>query len=119
MIRMEQSQRYSLRLKYELSMNFSFNGDYPAYIRGLAYLQLGEGRLAAAEFQKLLDHKGLVGTDVIGVLAHLQIARAQKMMGDEASARKWYEDFVALWKDADPEIPILIAAKSEYAKLRK
>ena len=106
-------------LKYELSMNFSFNGVYPAYIRGFAYLQLGEGRLAAAEFQKLLDHKGLVGTDVIGVLAHLQIARAQKMMGDEASARKSYEDFLARWKDAEPDIPILIAAKSEYAKLRK
>jgi eukaryotic-like serine/threonine-protein kinase len=106
-------------LKYELSLNLSFNGLYPAYIRGLAYLQLGEGRLAAAEFQKLVDHKGLVGTDVIGVLAHLQIARAQRMMGDKASARKWYEDFLALWKDADPDIPILIAAKSEYAKLRK
>jgi eukaryotic-like serine/threonine-protein kinase len=104
-------------LKYELSYNYSFNGLYPAYIRGLAYLQLGDGRLAAAEFQKLLDHRGLVGRDVIGALAHLQIARAQKMMGDEASARKWYEDFLALWKSADPDIPILKQAKAEYAKL--
>jgi eukaryotic-like serine/threonine-protein kinase len=106
-------------LKYELSFNFSFNGLYPAYIRGLAYLQLGEGRLAAAEFQKLVDHRGLVGIDVIGALAHLQIARAQKMMGDEASARKWYEDFLALWKDADPAVPIYQQAKAEYAQLGK
>jgi eukaryotic-like serine/threonine-protein kinase len=106
-------------LKYELSWNYSFNGLYPAYIRGLAYLQLGEGRLAAAEFQKLQDHRGLVGTDVIGALAHLQMARAQKMMGDEASARKAYEDFLTLWKDADSDIPIYQQAKAEYAKLRK
>jgi len=106
-------------LKYELSFNFSFNGLYPAYIRGLAYLQLGEGRLAAAEFQKLVDHRGLVGIDVIGALAHLQMARAQKMMADEGSARKWYEDFLTLWKDADPDIPIYQQAKTEYAKLGK
>jgi DNA-binding winged helix-turn-helix (wHTH) protein/Flp pilus assembly protein TadD len=106
-------------LKYELSFNWSFNGLYPAYIRGLAYLQLGDGRSAAAEFQKLVDHRGLVGTDVIGALARLQIARAQKMMGDEASARKWYEDFLALWKDADPDVPIYQQAKAEYAKLGK
>jgi tetratricopeptide (TPR) repeat protein len=106
-------------LKYELSMNDSFNGLYPAYLRGLAYLQLGNGRLAAAEFQKLMDHKGLVGRDVIGALAYLQMARAQKMTGDEASARKWYEQFLALWKDADPNIPILKQAKAEYARLPK
>ena len=106
-------------LKYELSFNLSFNGLYPAYIRGLAYLQLGEGRLAAAEFQKLLDHRGLVGADVIAALAHLRMARAQKMMGDEASARKWYEDFLALWKDADTDVPIYQQAKAEYARLGK
>jgi len=105
--------------KYELSWNFSFNGLYLAYMRGLAYLQLGDGRLADAEFQKLVDHRGLVGPDVIGALAHLQIARALKMMGDEASARKWYDDFLALWKDADPDVPIYQQAKAEYAKLRK
>jgi eukaryotic-like serine/threonine-protein kinase len=60
-----------------------------------------------------------VRIDVIGALAHLQIARAQKMMGDEASARKWYEDFLNLWKDADPDLPIYRQAKAEYAKLRK
>jgi len=75
--------------------------------------------LAAAEFQKLVDHRGLVESDVIGALAHVQMARAQKMMGDEASARKWYEDFLALWKDADPDVPINQQAKAEYAKLGK
>ncbi len=105
--------------QYELSVNPSFNGLYPAYIRGLAYLQLGEGRLAAAEFEKLADHRGLVGTDVIGALAYLQMARAQIMMRDEASARKSYEDFLDLWKGADPDIPIYRQAKAEYATLRK
>ena len=104
-------------LKYELSFNLSFNGVYPAYVRGLAYLELGQGRLAAAEFQKLVDHRGLVGTNVIGALARLQMARAQKMMAAGASARKWYEDFLALWKDSDPEVPIYQQAKAEYAKL--
>src|SRR5207248_2019617 len=94
-------------------------GLYPAFIRGLAYLQLGEGRLAAAEFQKLVDHRGLVGRDVIGALAHLQMARAQKMMGDNASARKSYEEFLIIWKDADPDVPIYQQAKAEYARLEK
>jgi eukaryotic-like serine/threonine-protein kinase len=106
-------------LKYELSFNLSFNGLYPAYIRGLAYLQRGEGRLAAAQFQKLLDHRGLVATDVIGALAHLQMARAQKMMGDNASARKSYEEFLSIWKDADPDVPIYQQAKAEFARLKK
>lgn len=105
--------------RYESTMNTSFNGPYPAYIRGLAYLQLGEGRLAVTEFQKLLDHRGLVGTDEIGALAYLQMARAHRMMGDKAPARKWYEDFLDLWRDADPEVPILKQAKSEYANLLK
>ncbi len=100
-----------------MSFNLSFNGLHPAYIRGLAYLQLGEGRLAAAEFQKLVDHRGLVASDVIGALAYLQMARAQKMMGDEGSAREWYEEFLTIWKDADPDIPILKQAKAEFAKL--
>jgi hypothetical protein len=106
-------------LRYELSWNDSFNGLYPAYLRGLAYLRQGEGRLAAVEFQKLLDHRGLVGTDVIGATTSLQMARAQKMMGDEGAARKSYETFLDLWKNADPDIPIYRQAKAEYAKLRK
>ncbi len=106
-------------VKYDLAYPVSFNSLYPAYIRGLAYLQMGEGRLAAAEFQKLLDHPGIVGRDVIGALAQLQLARAQKMMGNEAAARNSYEDFLTLWKDADSDLPVYRQAKAEYAKLRK
>jgi hypothetical protein len=106
-------------VKYDLATPLGFNSLYPAYIRGLAYLKMGEGRLAAAEFQKLLDHPGIVGRDVIAALAHLQLARAQKMVDNQAAARKSYEDFLILWKDADPEIPIYQQAKAEYAKLRK
>src|SRR6267154_1869032 len=106
-------------VKYDLAYPAdSFNSLYPAYIRGLAYLQMGEGRMAAAEFQKLLDHPGLVGTDILGALSYLQVARAQKMMGDQSAARKSYEDFLTLWKDADSDIPIYRQAKAEYARLR-
>ena len=105
-------------VKYDFADADSFNSLYPAYIRGLAYLQMGEGRLAAVEFQKLLDHPGRVEREITGALSHLQLARAQKMMGDEAAARKSYEDFLTLWKDADSDIPIYRQAKAEYARLR-
>jgi serine/threonine protein kinase/Tfp pilus assembly protein PilF len=105
-------------VKYDLADADSFNSLYPAYIRGLAYLQMGEGRLAAVEFQKLLDHPGRVEREITGALSHLQLARAQKMMGDQAAARKSYEDFLTLWKDADSDIPIYQQAKAEYARLR-
>jgi hypothetical protein len=105
--------------KYELADPDSFSVLYPAYIRGLAYLQMHEGRLAAAEFEKLLAHPSLVGTAVTGALSRVQLARAQRMMGDEAAARKSYEDFLILWKDADPDIPIYQQARAEYVELRK
>jgi serine/threonine protein kinase/tetratricopeptide (TPR) repeat protein len=105
-------------VKYELADSRSFCTLYPAYIRGLAYLQMGEGLLAAVEFQKLLDHPGIVGREVIGALARLQLARAHKLMGDQAAARKSYEGFLTLWKDADSNIPVYQQAKAEYAKLR-
>src|SRR6267378_1707393 len=105
-------------VKYDFADADSFNSLYPAYIRGLAYLQMGEGRLAAVEFQKLLDHPGRVEREITGALSHLQLARAQKMMGDQAAARKSYEDFLTLWKDADSDIPIYQQAKAEYARLR-
>jgi len=105
-------------LKYDLAFATSFNSLYPAYVRGQAYLKMGEGRLAAAEFQKLLDHRGIVRREVIGALSHVQLARAQTMAGDEAAARKSYEDFLTLWKDADADIPIYQEAKAEYANLR-
>jgi tetratricopeptide (TPR) repeat protein len=104
--------------KYDLAVTQSFDYVYPAYIRGLAYLELGDGRSAAAQFQKLIDNPGLTVRHVTGPLAWLQLGRAQKIMGDEAVARKSYETFLDLWKNADPDIPIYRQAKAEYAKLR-
>jgi tetratricopeptide (TPR) repeat protein len=91
---------------------------YPAYVRGEAYLGLDRGAEAAAEFQKILDHGGVVLNEPIGALAHLQLGRAYAMQGDTVKARAAYQDFFALWKDADPDIPILKQAKAEYAKLQ-
>ncbi|MFY9530541.1 MAG: protein kinase [Candidatus Acidiferrales bacterium] len=91
---------------------------YPVYLRGEAYLTAHQGREAAAEFQKILDQRGVVLNEAIGVLAHLGLARAYALQGDTAKARTAYQDFLALWKDADPDIPILEQAKSEYAKLK-
>jgi eukaryotic-like serine/threonine-protein kinase len=91
---------------------------YPIYVRGEAYLAAHQGSDAAAEFQKILNHRGVVVNEPIGALAHLQIGRAYAMQGDTAKARAAYQDFLALWKDADPDIPILKQAKAEYAKLQ-
>jgi hypothetical protein len=90
----------------------------PAYFRGEAFLVANRGSEAAGEFQKILDHRGIVKNDLIGALAHLQLGRAYATQGDRAKARAAYQDFLTLWKDADPEIPIFIAAKSGYAKLK-
>src|SRR5271155_639180 len=105
--------------KYDLAFTGSFNYVYPAYVRGLAYLELGDGQSAAAQFQKLIDNPGITVRHVTGPLAWLQLGRAQKMMGDEGAARKSYETFLDLWKSADPDIPIYQHAKAEYAKLQK
>ena len=91
---------------------------YPVFVRGEAYLAAHQGCAAAAEFQKILDHRGIVLNEPIGALAHLQIGRAYAMQGDTAKAKAAYQDFLTLWKDADPDIPIFIAAKAEYAKLQ-
>ena len=91
---------------------------YPSYVRGQAYLAMHRGNDAAVEFQRILDHRGLNGNSPLGALAHLQIGRAYAMSGDPAKARTAYQDFFTLWKDADPDIPILKQAKSEYAKLQ-
>ena len=90
----------------------------PAYLRGEAYLMLHDGNRAAAEFQKFIDHRGLVVNFPWGALARLGLARAYAMQGDTAKARTAYQDFLTLWKDADPDIPILRQAKAEYAKLK-
>lgn len=105
-------------LRYDLAYPPAFNSLYPAYIRGIAYLQVGDGRAAAAEFQKVVDHPAIVGRFVTGALAHLQLGRAQAMMGDKVAARKSYQDFLTLWKDADSEIPIYRQAKAEYVRLQ-
>jgi len=99
---------------YELSNNLNL---LPAYIRGQAYLLAHNGTAAAAEFQKLLDHRGIVHNCVQGALVRLQIARAYAIQGDKAQARVEYENFFTAWKGADTEIPILRQAKLEYAKL--
>ena len=91
---------------------------YPVYVRGEAYLAAHEGSKAAVEFQKIIDHRGIVENSPIGALAHLQLGRAYAMVGDAAKAKTAYKDFLTLWKDADPAIPILKEAKAEYAKLR-
>jgi len=91
---------------------------YPAYLRGEAYLLAHNGAAATIEFQKLLDQPCIVGNSVTAALARLQRGRAYAMQGDTAKARAAYQDFLTLWKDADLDIPILIAAKSEYAKLK-
>jgi len=90
----------------------------PAYLRGAAYLKLHDGKAAAAEFQKFIDHRGLVVNFPWGALARLQLARANAMQGETAKAKSAYADFLTLWKDADPDIPILKQAKAEYAKLQ-
>ncbi|MGO9125706.1 MAG: protein kinase domain-containing protein [Terriglobales bacterium] len=91
---------------------------YPAYVRGQAYLAQRNGAAATAEFQTLLDHRGIVLNFPLGALAHLQLGRAYAMAGDTAKAKAAYQDFLTLWKDADPDIPILKEAKAEYAKLQ-
>jgi eukaryotic-like serine/threonine-protein kinase len=90
---------------------------YPIYTRGEAYLAAKRGAEAAAEFQKILDHRGIVATEPIGALAHLQLGRALVQAGDKAKAKAAYHDFLTLWKDADHDIPLLRQAQAEYAKL--
>jgi tetratricopeptide (TPR) repeat protein len=99
---------------YELSGSGAL---YPAYVRGAAYLAAHQENKAAAEFQKILDHPGVVMNAPIGALAHLGLGRAQALSGDKSKAKAAYQDFLTLWKDADPDIPILKQAKGEYAEL--
>ena len=105
---------------YELGTppQFQLGTLYPAYLRGQAYLVVHNGVAASAEFQKFLDHRGIVVNFPLGTLAHLGLGRAYTLSGDTAKAKTAYQDFFALWKDADPDIPILKEAKAEYAKLQ-
>jgi len=101
----------------QIGISYFFASAYPIYARGQALLAAHKGAEAAAEFQKILDHKGVVFNEPIGALAHLGLARAYAMRGDTAKARAAYQDFLTLWKNADPDIPIFKQAKAEYAKL--
>jgi hypothetical protein len=91
---------------------------YPLYVRGEAFLMAHRGVEAAAEFQNILDHRGIIGADPIGALARLQLGRAFILTGDTHRAMIAYQDFLTLWKDADPDIPVLANARAEYARLR-
>jgi hypothetical protein len=99
--------------RFESSGNFG-----PQYIRGQAYLKLNKGAEAAAEFRKILNHRGWSVRGVLYPLAYVGLARGAVLQGDTSKARKAYRDFFALWKDADPDIPILIEAKKEYEELK-
>ena len=103
---------------FALTTNFNFISLYPVFVRGEAYLFAHQGSEAAAEFQKILDHHGIVVNEPIGALAHLQLGRAYAMQGETVKAKAAYQDFLTLWKDADPDIPIYKQAKAEYAKLQ-
>jgi len=106
--------------QYELAQcqPFQLGMLYPIYLRGQVYLLAHQGAQAAAEFQKIIDHRGIVLNFPLGALAHLGLGRAYSLSGDTSKARVEYQDFLTLWKDADPDIPILKEAKAEYAKLQ-
>jgi serine/threonine protein kinase/tetratricopeptide (TPR) repeat protein len=109
-------------IPYELGSplpQFEVGGSlYPVYVRGEVYLLLQEGKEAAAEFQKFLDHRGVALNSPLGALARLQLGRAYALQGDAGRSRAAYQDFVTLWSGADPDIPVLILAKSEYERLK-
>jgi tetratricopeptide (TPR) repeat protein len=105
-------------LGYYGSASVGFVGSlYPIYVRGIAYLAGRHGGEAAREFQKILDHRGIVVSDPIGAVARLQLGRAFALVGDTLKAKTAYQDFLTLWKDADPDIPIVKEARAEYARL--
>jgi predicted Zn-dependent protease len=102
----------------EAASPYDLTGYGPMYVRGKAYLQAREGAKAAAEYQKILDHRGIDPLSLFYALARLGLGRAYALQGEMTKARTAYQDFLALWKDADPDIPILKQAKEEYEKLR-
>jgi len=104
---------------YELGADRRVASDYLAiYVRGEAFLHLRDGVKAAAEYQKILDHRGIDPTNLFCSLAHLGLGRAYALQGDTVKARTAYQDFFALWKDADPDVPVLKEAKAEYDKIK-
>jgi tetratricopeptide (TPR) repeat protein len=119
----ESVEHLQIALPYELAANglnftsYYLGGLHSGYVRGESLLAARRYAEAAAEFQKILDHPGIVGADPIGVLTHLQLGRVYAMSGDTTKAKAAYEAFLALWKDADADVPILKRAKAEYARL--
>jgi len=104
--------------RYEFGTGPRALGPTPAFVRGMAYLKLHDGAKAAAEFQRVLDHRGAVAWGIEYPLSQLNLARAYAMQGDTAKARTAYQDFFAYWKDADPDVPVLVAARAEYEKVK-
>ena len=100
------------------SLEGHFGALYPVYVRGQAYLAAHQGAGAAIEFQKILDHRGIIVSDPVGAVARLQLGRAFALSGEETKAKAAYQDFLTLWNDADPDIPILKQAKAEYTKMQ-
>jgi tetratricopeptide (TPR) repeat protein len=116
-------ERLQIALPYELAVNglnfnFYLGGLHSAYVRGEALVAGHRYADAVAEFQKILNHRGIVGADPIGALAHVELGRAFALSGDQSKAKAAYQDFLTLWSHADPDIPILRQAKAEYAKLQ-
>jgi eukaryotic-like serine/threonine-protein kinase len=115
---LEELQR-TANLDFALAFSSANNScAYPNYLRGEAYLAAGQSSSAAAEFQKIIDRPGLVWNCITGALAHLELGRAEALAGDKAKARAAYQDFLTLWKDADPDVPILKEARAEFTKLQ-
>jgi len=111
---LEATRPYELGSPSNISMSLSL---YPVYVRGLACLSAKQGTQAAAEFQKILAHRGIVQTEPIGSLAQLGLARAFALQGDASQSKVAYRDFLKLWNDADSNVPVLQQAKAESAKL--
>ena len=116
--RLEIARRYELAPDGLNFNNFYLGGLYSGYVRGEALVAVHRYAEAAAEFQKILDHRGIVGADPIGALTHLQLGRVFALSGDKAKAKAAYQEFLTVWKDADPGIPILRSAKAEYIRLQ-
>jgi hypothetical protein len=113
---LQTASRFDLALG-ALGFNGFYGALYPIYVRGLAYLAAKRPAEAANEFQRILDHRGIVLADPMGAMARLQLARSLVLSGDAAKAKGVYSDLLTLWKDADPKIPVVEQARTEYARL--
>jgi tetratricopeptide (TPR) repeat protein len=113
---LQTASRYDLALG-RIGFNGRFGGLYPIYVRGQAYLAARQPARAAAEFQRVLDHRSMVLVDPMDAMARLQLARALALSGDTVKAKHAYNDLLTLWKNADADIPVIKAARAEFARL--